>query len=426
MDDKTRAEIAELAALAANKAQQVEDAPNNVVRPSVFNRPLPSQRRIAQASQGIEQPSFGPQRSAQPAPLPTSRLFHADELLAKPVPPRRWIVERWIPQAETTLLAGDGGSGKTTLAMQLAVACASGTEWLGMKVEPCSVLYVSAEDPTDELHFRLDRIRAQLQQPISLAGLHFLDLAGEPATIATFERNGKLKLEALFGYIEGIASEWKAGLMILDAAADFFGGNENERSEVRAFIGALRGLAMRLDAAVLIIAHPSVDGIKTGRGYSGSTHWNNGVRSRATFTKLEKTQENPNPDPDARTLELSKSNRARAGDQIHMRWSAGIFMRVTPGTGRSTVSDLHAEQVFLDLLAKRNAQKRYVSHKKGPSYAPAVLAEEPKGRELGKASLRAAMDRLFDKKAIQIAQYGRPSNPHQYLMAMAHNNPVSQ
>ena len=327
MDEKTRAEIAELAALAATK--QIEDAPNNVVRPSVFNRPLTSQRRIAQAPsaapEGAEQPSFGPQSRPEPGSQPSSRLFHAEELMAKPVPARRWRVPSWIPQAETTLLAGDGGSGKTTLTLQLAVACAAGTEWLGMKVEPCPVLYVSAEDPTDELHFRLDQIRAQLQQPASLAALHVLDLAGEPATIASFSKDGQIKLTALFNYIENVAQKRKAGLVIFDAAADFFGGNENERSEVRAFIGALRGLAMRLDAAVLILAHPSVDGIKTGRGYSGSTHWNNGVRSRLTFTKPDKEEKEAKPDPDLRMLELSKSNRSRAGEQIFMRWKEGAF-----------------------------------------------------------------------------------------------------
>jgi RecA-family ATPase len=346
-------------------------------------------------------------------------LFHADQLLAKPVPPRRWRVASWIPQAETTLLAGDGGAGKTTLALQLAVACATGGMWLGIKVEQCPVLYVSAEDPSEEIHFRLDQIRTQLQQPeqppVSMAALHILDLAGEQAMIATFDKSGKIKLEVLFDQIERIARDHKAGLVILDAAADFFGGNENERSEVRAFIGALRGLAMRVDAAVVIVAHPSVDGLKTGRGYSGSTHWNNGVRSRLTFTKAPKVDGQPDPDPDLRMLELSKSNRARAGEQIYVRWFAGIFVKVAPGTTSNPTFDAHAEQVFLRLLDKLAAQNRHISNSRSSTFAPTEFAKLPGGKELGKTVLEAAMNRLFEKGTIYVAEDGPPSKRRHFI-----------
>ena len=63
---------------------------------------------------------------------------------------------------------------------------------------------------------------------------------------------------------------------------------------------------MDLNAAVIILAHPSVDGIKTGRGYSGSTHWNNAVRSRLYFTTGPQTKDEeagPPSDPDTRLLE---------------------------------------------------------------------------------------------------------------------------
>ena len=74
---------------------------------------------------------------------------------------------------------------------------------------------------------------------------------------------------------------------------------------------------MRLKAAVLFIAHPSVDGIKTGRGYSGSTHWNNSVRSRLYFTDGTSADSEGPPNPDLRVIELAKSNRARRGEKFH-------------------------------------------------------------------------------------------------------------
>src|SRR5262245_28786796 len=41
------------------------------------------------------------------------RIFRGDELLSTAAPQRRWLVEKWIPAAEVTMLGGDGGSGKT-------------------------------------------------------------------------------------------------------------------------------------------------------------------------------------------------------------------------------------------------------------------------------------------------------------------------
>ena len=45
---------------------------------------------------------------------------------AGPPPPRRWLVEDWLPAGRVTLLAGQGGVGKSRLALQLAAGIASG------------------------------------------------------------------------------------------------------------------------------------------------------------------------------------------------------------------------------------------------------------------------------------------------------------
>ena len=208
----------------------------------------------------------------------TLNTVRGDELLSTTAPSRRWLVGRFVPAAETTMLGGDGGTGKTTLALQLALAGITGGNWLGLRVERCNVLYLSAEDPKDEIHYRLEQItKSGKCSNEDLARFKLIDLAGMDATIATFDKNGLIKPTPLFVQLENAAREHKAGCIILDFVADFFGGDENNRREVRAFVGLLRGLSMRLNAAVVFLAHPSVDGIKTGRGYSGSTHWNNAV-----------------------------------------------------------------------------------------------------------------------------------------------------
>src|SRR5262249_36870070 len=153
-----------------------------------------------------------------------------------------------------------------------------------------------------------------------------IDLAGKDSAIAFFEKNGQIRPTETFTEIENAAREHNTGCIIFDAVADFFGGNENDRREVRAFVGLLRGLAMRLGSSGVCIAHPSVDGIKPGRRYSGSTQWNNAVRSRLYFTDAQNDEGGGPPNPDLRVIELAKSNRARRGEKIHMAWEYGRFV----------------------------------------------------------------------------------------------------
>ena len=290
-------------------------------------------------------------------------------------------------------MAGDGGSGKTTIALQLGVAGVTGTDWFGIVVTSCNVLYANAEDPSDEIHFRLEQItKTSTISGAELAKFTLIDLAGEPSTIAVPDKTGSIMPTALFDRIESVAREHKVGCIILDAVADFFGGNENERRDVRGFISLLRGLAMRLNAAVVVIAHPSVDGIKSGRGYSGSTHWNNAVRSRLRFGNPEEAPDGLPLDADMRVLELAKSNRARRGELVHLFWDNGRFIKVIPGIVQNQAVNAEADKVFLELLAKRNKQGRHVSPNRSRSYAPAEFAKDPRGKEVGKAHLEQAMN----------------------------------
>jgi hypothetical protein len=203
---------------------------------------------------GWDEDTFERVWKAQKLNTPTLNLFRGDELLSAPAPSRRWLVENWIPAEETTMLGGDGGTGKTTLALQLGVSAVSGQSWLGLKVDLCSVLYVSAEDPKDEIHFRLEQITKHLKiTEDELARFKIIDLAGKDSTLAVFDKDGLIRPTPLFSEIEKAAGEHNAGCIIFDAVADFFGGNENERREVRSFIGVLRGLALRLHAAVVFM-----------------------------------------------------------------------------------------------------------------------------------------------------------------------------
>lgn len=53
-------------------------------------------------------------------PVRQSRFFIASDLDGKPVPSREWLVRDLVPSSTVTLLGGDGGTGKSLLALMLA------------------------------------------------------------------------------------------------------------------------------------------------------------------------------------------------------------------------------------------------------------------------------------------------------------------
>jgi RecA-family ATPase len=66
--------------------------------------------------------------------------------------------------------------------------------------------------------------------------------------LAVSDKQGQIIKTTLLDEIERIATEHDAGLIILDAAADFFGGNENERGRsglLSGWFGAWRWASMQ-------------------------------------------------------------------------------------------------------------------------------------------------------------------------------------
>src|SRR3546814_3480150 len=77
----------------------------------------------------------------------------------------------------------------------------------------------------------------------------------------------------------------------------------------------LNNLASEIDGSVLFLGHPN----KAGQDFSGSTAWENQVRSRL-FMEVPKDEEGNAPDPDARVLVRGKANYARNGERVTFRW----------------------------------------------------------------------------------------------------------
>ena len=354
-------------------------------------------------------------------PVPPLVFINIAAWQGQPTPERQWTVLDRIPSRNVTLLSGEGAIGNSILALQLGVAVMLGKDWLGSIPEFGPALIVCCEDDADELWRRLDRIAEYYNAPFSeFRNMHLLALAGQATLMATSDRHGLIHATKLFGHIHQAAGDIKPKLIVLDNAADIYGGNENDRAQVRQFIGILRKLAIASGAGVLLTSHPSLTGINTGTGLSGSTAWNASVRSRLYF-KRAVTEKDEEPDPDLRVLKVMKNNYGPVGETINLRWKNGLFV---PVGGTTNLEKLAAEQagehLFLNLLNRFTSRGRNLSDKPNANnYAPAAFAKEKEARYAGirRAAFELAMRNLFAAEKIRVEIYGPPSKPWSKLVA---------
>jgi RecA-family ATPase len=244
-------------------------------------------------------------------------------------PERPWLVPEWVPAGVVSALYGDGGVGKTLIAQQLLYAAGLGAQWLGMDVPKMRGLGVFCEDDGDELHRRHNAIKSSFG---SIVGNPFDETwiwprVGFDNLLVTFDRDNRPAMSPFFQQVMHHVIEKRVGLLVLDTVADLFGGNEIIRGQVTFFIKSVCGSFIRQAAekdftlTVILLAHPSQSGRNTGSGESGSTAWNNSVRSRLYLMRPEDGGQ------DDRVLTRKKSNYAASGDDtaIKLVWKDGVI-----------------------------------------------------------------------------------------------------
>jgi len=344
-----------------------------------------------------------------------SAFYSAATLKGRAVPARRWIVPEFVPVPNVTLFMGDGGTGKSLLVQQLAIAVATGTTWIGREVTRGRVIFLSAEDDDDELHRRTDTIlQAAGLGYDDIAGLTLRSVAGEDALLA-IESQLALIQTALFNELEARAVNESPALIIIDTLADVYPANENDRAKVRQFVSLLRGLAIRRKCAVMLLGHPSLTGLNSGTGTSGSTAWNNSVRSRLYLSRI--VDDGHETDTDARVLSVKKMNYGPTGGEINLTWRDGVFVPDAVETGLDRVAaSAKAERVFLKLLRLFHTSGLTLNPTSGPNYAPTKMAKHPNCEGVTKRALEPAMQSLLAKGVIKVAEEGPPSKRMKYLV----------
>ena len=268
----------------------------------------------------------GWQRNERNAALTEFAPFSPSQWMGKEPPAVPWMVDGAFIQGTVAILAGDGGLGKSLLLQQLQTATALGLNWLGMRTKQCRSLAVYCEDDPDELHRRQEAINRHYGCNMShLDGVMMESRPGRDCVMMQFRQwGGDGQKTPMFSQLWHAAKEHKAQIVILDTVADVFSGNEVDRNQPRTFIRALRQLALAIQGVVILTQHPSVEGMNSGSGRSGSTGWHNSVRSRLYLT-LPKRKENDDGPTNERLLKTMKNNGGKFGGKLSVTWDKGVF-----------------------------------------------------------------------------------------------------
>ena len=331
-------------------------------------------------------------------------------------PERKWAIRNRVPLNQAGLLSGEGGAGKSILELTKDVAHVAGKDWLGSMPEQGPAFYIGAEDAEDEIHIRLADIAEYYGVTIAQLhadGLRIRCLLGKDATLCAVGRSGRIETTALYRAIYEQAGDIKPKNISIDTLSRAFAGNEIDRVQVYAFAMHMQALAMAAEGSVTVLSHPSLQGMASGSGISGSTAWHGAFRFRQYLTSV-KPDGGEQPDDDLRELQFKKNQYGPKAETIVVRYQRGLFL---PVAGMSSLDqaarEAKADEVFLDLLRTFASQNRHVSDKVSAAYAPAVFAKEEAAKKaaLNSKTLAAAMRRLFAARKIWNELCGKPSRP---------------
>lgn len=331
------------------------------------------------------------------------------------VPPRRWQLDGWLPIGEAALLTGAGSVGKSLVSQQLAVTIAAGLPFMGVAVDPAITLYITCEDSQEEVQRRHQSILEMLGATLPKGRCFAKSWKGELGLeLATFDTERRLRPTERFHRLRETALSIGARHIALDNTSHLFGGDENVKREVAAFVNMLNGLSAEIDGVFSLLGHPNKTGLNNpgagnGNQFGGSVSWENQVRSRMFMAGVD-------GDPDARELTNPKANYSGKGGRLTFRWHKGAFIR-DEDLSESTREELAKviacsaqNEAFLACLRAREAQGegRGVGPSIGPNYAPAQFEGMPQAKGLKRDAFKAAMDRLFEIGKIETYEHKVP------------------
>ncbi len=256
--------------------------------------------------------------------------------------PRQWLVESWLPAGRVAMLTGEGGAGKSRLALQLAAGVASGGgpdgAWLeapggvlrlgnSIPADGAPVVFASWEDEPDEFYRRLHQISGQAApwvKPERQQNLIIANMMGEGPVWAPSQGShlaSMAELTATGDRLRRLCQQAGARLLIMDPLAAAYASQENTRGLVRAFVSHWDDWAQSHDCAILLLAHPPKS---STYNYAGSTDWLGAVRALWSLQRADTTVQEESFAASTWRLISVKGNYRGPTDTVKLRWDASV------------------------------------------------------------------------------------------------------
>jgi RecA-family ATPase len=348
------------------------------------------------------------------------------------VPQQEWAVPDRIPLGFTTMLSGEGAAGKSLIMLTLSVAHVLGVPWLGTAPRQGPAIFVDAEDDANIIHKRLADILLHHQSKFAdvKEHLHLVSLIGEDAVLGSLSRRSyKIEPTRLYHKLLEMAGDIKPAMITIASSANVFAGNEIDRSQVQQFVAMLTRIARVANGGLVLISHPSLTGIATDTGLSGTTQWHNAVRARAFLKSVKAVRVDDNGEPgdtNLRTLEFRKNNYGPVSEAIPLRYQNGLFLPVAQSEADREARDQMADEVFLTVMKKLLDQGQdLMEANNSKNSASTKIFEHPSARPFSKRDMEAAKQRLLDADKIHIAKTDGPPTKAKKILRLGPRPPGS-
>jgi len=177
--------------------------------------------------------------------------------------PVEWIIENVLPARAFSILVGPPGSYKSFVALDIAEAIATGRTWMGNQVSsPGAVLYIAGEG-FGGLGARImsTKINHNTKDGAEIFVIrHQLNLRSSADDF-------NILMESIDDLIQRTGIDLRL-IQIDTLARSFGGGNENDSSDMGAWIHNCGRMQRKLDCALMAMHHSGKDILRGARGHS--------------------------------------------------------------------------------------------------------------------------------------------------------------
>ena len=232
-----------------------------------------------------------------------NRLPIAGEINATPfyapavndIPPRPWLLGRWLMRGTVTTVIAPGGTGKSALMVGAALSLSSGRDLLGQTIWgfPKRVWLWNLEDDRDEL---ARQIVACCQyhnlEDFDYAGRLFVNDAGTSLCTATKGRDGLTIHEPVNVALAAEIVSREIDVLVIDPFVSSHRAEENDNGQVDAVAKRWASIAREANCSIVLVHHSRKLGgqIVDAEAARGASALGNAARSVLVLNRMDQKE----------------------------------------------------------------------------------------------------------------------------------------